>query len=56
MTDIGYKNIIDRINNFSIEPPKNITVKELTAWLNGYAKCHKDVLDILDELRKGSRD
>lgn len=53
MTDIGYKEIIDRIVNRQIEPPKDMTVNELAVWMNAYAKCQIDIIDIIKDIQEG---
>ena len=58
MTDIGYQNIIDRIVNRTVEPPKpgTMTTRDLQNWLNGYAQCQFDILDIIKKMSEGQRD
>lgn len=51
LTKQGYDNIIDRIVNRTVEPPKTLTVQALNAWLNGYAQCQLEILDIIETLR-----
>lgn len=51
LTKMGYDNIVDRIVNRQVDPPKNLTVTALNAWLSGYAKCQLEILDIIETLR-----
>lgn len=52
MTKIGIENLKDRIINRTIDPPQDLTIQELTAWLNGHAKCQIDILEIIESLTK----
>lgn len=56
MTDIGYNDLIDRIVNREVIPPERMTLAELNSWLNGYAKCQNDIIDIINECRKGQKE
>ena len=51
LTKQGYDMIIERIINRRIKPPDMFDLDALTAWLNGYAKCQNDILDIIEKLR-----
>lgn len=51
LTTIGYDDIISRILNRAIDPPKGKTAYELTAWLTGYADCQKAIIDIINKLK-----
>jgi len=42
--------VIDRIQHRMIEPPKNLTAKELQDYLNGYAQCQKDIISLIKDL------
>ena len=56
MTDTGYKMVIDRIVNRQVVPPTDLSIRELSVWLNAYAQCQNDILDVIETLRKGQRD
>ena len=51
LTTMGYDDIISRILNKAIDPPKGKTAYELTAWLTGYADCQRAVVDIINKLK-----
>lgn len=53
MTDSGYKDLMERIINRTVEIPNNAwKLESVQSWLEGYAKCQLDILDIIDNLRK----
>ena len=52
LTDNIWDWIISSIVNRSAELPKEeMNVQELTAWMNGYAKCQLDIIDLLNVMR-----
>lgn len=51
LTKHGYDLAIDKIVNRTVEPPKDLNVFELNMWLNAYAECQKDIIDVLAKLR-----
>ena len=51
LTKNGYELVIDKIVNRTLDPPKGLNVFELNTWLNAYAECQKDIIDILIKLR-----
>lgn len=51
LTKIGYDDIINRILNRTVQPPNDMRVETLDAWLIGYAKCQSDVLEIIGKLK-----
>lgn len=51
LTKQGYDNIIDRIINREVEPPKDKNCAELNAWLQGYADCQNAIIDIIESLK-----
>lgn len=54
MINTGYDMIIDRIVNREVEPPKFENVRSMNAWLNGYARCQFEILELISELKEGS--
>ena len=56
MTKVGYDGIISRIKNRTIEPPENFTLDQLNAWLDGYAQCQTDILNMIVELSQSQID
>lgn len=48
MTNLEY--VIEQIKNRFIEPPMDMTAKELQDYLNGYAQCQKDIINLLKNL------
>ena len=51
LTKMGYDEIINRILNRTVQPPNDMRVETLDAWLIGYAKCQSDVLEIIGKLK-----
>lgn len=51
LTKSGYDQIIDKIVNREIEPPKGMNCFALNAWLQGYADCQNAIIDIVEKLR-----
>lgn len=47
MTKIGLEHIADAIINRIVEVPDDLALRDLTAWLNGYAKCQNDILEVI---------
>ena len=47
MTKIGLEHIINEIRNRFVEPPYDMTIETLQAWLNGYARCQNDILELI---------
>ena len=47
MTKIGLEHIADSIINRIVEVPDDLALRDLTAWLNGYAKCQNDILEMI---------
>ncbi len=43
--------VISKVVNRSVEVPNDMTVSELNSWLNGYARCQDDILELIDELK-----
>ena len=57
ITEQGYDNLIHRIVNRAVVLPEgDMNARDLTQWLNGYTTCQLDVLDIIDQLKKGQRE
>lgn len=50
LTKIGYDQIIEQIVNRTVQPPNDMTVEMLNAWLKGYATCQNDILEIIGKL------
>lgn len=55
VTDIGYKEIKDKIRMTPVAIPDNLDLINLQSWMDGYAACAAKVDEILDELRKGEQ-
>ena len=47
MTKIGLEHIADAIINRFVEVPDDLALRDLTAWINGYAKCQNDILEMI---------
>ena len=55
LTKMGYDQIIERILNKAVDPPNGKTYTELTAWMNGYANCVNNVIDIILKMKEQER-
>ena len=53
MTDIGYQEIIDRIEGQIVFPPTDLTLLELNSWMIGYAAGHQDAINCIESLKEG---
>ena len=53
MTGTGYKNIIGKIVGKTVKSPESYNAKELAAWLEGYLRCQREAIRILEEFCKG---
>lgn len=55
MTNLGFQDIFDRIVNRTINypTPHTMTVRDMQNWLNGYAKCQFDILNIIKDMMDG---
>lgn len=51
LTKMGYDQIVERIINRTVQPPEDMTVEMLNAWMTGYADCQKAVIDIINKLK-----
>lgn len=51
LTKMGYDQIMERIINRTVQPPDDMTVEMLNAWLTGYAACKNDMLEIIGKLK-----
>ena len=47
MTKIGLEHIANEIINRFVEVPDDLALRDLTAWLNGYARCQEDILEVI---------
>jgi len=56
MTKIGHEHIADAIINRIVEVPDDLALRDLTAWLNGYAKCQNDILEMIGKYMEEQRD
>lgn len=52
MTDIGIKDIENRVTSRLVYPPEWLTVDKLQVWVAGYLQCQRDVLDVIEELKE----
>ena len=48
---MGYDDIVNRIINRTVQPPTDKTCFELNAWLQGYAECQNNILEIIGQLK-----
>lgn len=53
MTDVGYDFILSKITGRLIESPDHYNVDMLSAWLSGYAQCQHDIIEVIEEMRRG---
>lgn len=50
-----YEDIIKRLTHRVVDVPKDFDFASMaSAWLSGYAACQHDVLEIIEDLKKGS--
>lgn len=47
MTKIGLEQIMNDIRHRIVDPPYDMSIEVLQAWLNGYAKCQNDILELI---------
>lgn len=59
MTDMGYVEIMKRIESHTIssdDMPREMTVQELSSWLNGYAAGVEACKEIVSEMSRSQMD
>lgn len=56
MTKIGLEHIANEITNRIVEVPDDLALRDLTAWLNGYAKCQEDILELIGAYMEDEHD
>ena len=56
MTKIGLEHIANEIRHRIVEPPYDMSIETLQAWLNGYARCQEDILELIGEYMEDQRD
>lgn len=56
MTKIGLEHIAKEIINRFVEVPDDLALRDLTAWLNGYARCQRDILELIGKYMEDQRD
>lgn len=57
MTDIGYQHLIEKILSSEVEIPKRtFRTTELILYLQGYAKCQQEVIELIRSCMSGQRD
>ena len=50
-----YDDIIKKLTHRLVEVPKDFDFTSMaSAWLSGYAQCQHDVLEIIEDMQKGS--
>lgn len=55
MTDIGYDNIIKRIEDMKLKAtPKDCTLAELYNWAQGYAAAVHDIIFMITDLKESN--
>lgn len=52
MTSTGYDFIKKEIENKIVDVPSDMDLKELRAWMLGYAKCQSDIIKLIDKLKE----
>lgn len=53
MTKIGYDDILNRIHAHPVLVPDDMTTEQLQSWFEGYSQSQRDVINIIEELKKG---
>ena len=56
MTKIGLEHIANEIRHRIIDPPYVMDIETLQAWLNGYAKCQADILELIGSYMEDEHD
>lgn len=56
MTKIGLEHISNEIRHRIVEPPYDMSIEVLQAWLNGYAKCQNDILEMIGKYMEDQHD
>lgn len=57
MTDIGYQHLIEKILSSEVKlPERTFNAVELTLYLQGYAKCQQEVIELIRSCMSGQRD
>jgi len=56
ITKIGLEHIADSIINRIVEVPDDLALRDLTAWINGYAKCQNIILEIIGKYMEDEHD
>lgn len=56
MTKIGLEHIANEIRHRIVEPPYDMSIEVLQAWLNGYARCQEDILGLISEYMEDQHD
>jgi hypothetical protein len=52
LTQHNYETIISRIVNRRVTPPTDKDCYQLNNWLQGYAQCQNDIIDIITLLKE----
>ena len=48
MTKIGLEQIVNEIRYRLVDPPHySMSTETLQGWINGYAKCQEDILELI---------
>lgn len=53
VTPTGIEHLKHEIKSINIEPPVGHNLDEFAGWLEGYAKCQADILDLIDRMYGG---
>ena len=54
--DTVYDDIIKRLTHRLVEIPKDFDFTSMaSAWLSGYAQCQRDVLKIIDDMKRDTQ-
>lgn len=55
MTDIGYDNILKRIEEMKLKTtPRNCNLTELFNWAQGYASAVNDITEMIEGLKESN--
>ena len=56
MTKIGLEKIMNDIRHRIVDPPYVMSIEALQGWINGYAKCQEDILELIGAYMEDEHD
>ncbi len=52
----NYEALLYRILNRKVVPPTDKDCYQLNSWLQGYAQCQNEIVDLITALKESARD